>query len=37
MSSFTNVDGDLDPPDSGERRGLTTGVLVVDLWSSSVC
>ncbi len=31
------VDGDLNPRDSGESRGLTTDASVVDLWSSSVC
>ena len=31
------VDGDLNPPDSGERRGLVAGTPVIDLGSCSVC
>ena len=31
------VDGDLNPPDSGERRALATGASVVDLRPSPVC
>jgi hypothetical protein len=34
---LTVVDGDLNPPDSGERRGLVAGTPVIDLGSCSVC
>jgi len=37
LKAFPVVVGDLNPPDSGERRGLVAGASVIDLSSSSVC